>query len=389
MSMPPSEETRPSNGLPWVVCPRLLILVVLFTSQVSAILAVPVPPARLVASLASVTIVAALHASHFRLTVRWPLWLRLGVLAGQGVATYLPLLAAGATWPGMGGFLASSVLLVVTGWAAWVLSTAVIVGLFVAVLMLGLGVHDAGNTAVTSLAIGLAMYGVGQLTSAIKRVYGRQTEVAQLAVIRERLRFGRDLHDLLGCSLAAITLRAELARRLMDSDLARASDELGDVVDIARQSVAEVRQVADGYRNISLAQEMAAAASLLASANVATQVEMNCGVLPDKIDGVLAIVLRELITNILRHSNARNCWISAEQAGEHVRLSVANDGVPRAADTHRDGGGLENLAWRLEAIGGTLSVTVGGDGRFRVLAEIAVKADVDLSARQHRTGCTS
>jgi two-component system sensor histidine kinase DesK len=386
-SMPPSAEARPGDGLPWVVCPRLLGLAVLFTAQVSAILTGSMPPARLVASLTSVTVVTALHASYFRLTARWPRRARLGILAGQGIATYLPLLAAGDTWPGMGGFLASSVLLVVSGWAAWALSAATIVGLFVAAVILGPGVHDAGNTAVTSLTVCLVMYGVGQLTAAVRRVYARQTEVAQHAVIRERLRFGRDMHDLLGCSLAAITLRAELARRLMNSDPVRAGDELRDVVDIARRSVAEVRQVADGYRNISLAQEVAAAASLLASANVTTQVAMNCGVLPDKIDGVLAIVLRELITNLLRHSSARNCWISAEQDDEHVRLSVVNDRVPRTAATRRDGGGLENLAWRLEAIGGTLCVTVGGDGRFRVLAEIAINADVGPSARQHRTGC--
>jgi len=375
--------------LPGVARLRLMILAALLAVQISAILAVPMPPGRLATSLAAVSALAVLQARHFRGTTPYPLWLRLGVLAAEVLATYLPLLAVGVAWPGMGGFLAASVLLVVPGRAAWALFTAVVVSLFAAAMTLGLGVRNADNMTVASLAVGLTIFGVCRLTSVIRHVHGMHTEVAQLAVVRERLRFARDLHDLLGYSLAAITLKAELTRRLMSSDPATARDELRDVVDIARQAVAEVRQVADGYRNISLAQEVAAAASLLASANVAARVEMNCGILPDKVDSVLAMVLRELITNILRHSSARNCWITGEQADEHLTLSVVNDGRPLAAATHRDGGGLENLAARLEAVGGTLSVTVHGDGRFRVLVEIAIQADAAVSARRHRTGCTS
>jgi two-component system, NarL family, sensor histidine kinase DesK len=382
--MPSTEEALPGDGSPGVARLQLMILAALLVVQINAILAVPMPPDRLAASLAAVIALAALQAWHFRGRARCSLWLRLGVLAAEVLVTYLPLVALGAAWPGMGGFLAASVLLEVPGRVAWALFTAVIASLFGAAMLVGLGIRNASNITVASLAVGLTIFGVCRLASMIRRLHDMCTEVTQLAVVRERLRFARDLHDLLGCSLAAITLRTELTRRLISSDPATASDELRDVVDIARRAVAEVRQVADGYRNISLAQEVAAAAALLASANVSARVQMNCGVLPNKVDNVLAMVLRELTTNVLRHSRARNCWITSEQADEHVTLSVANDGVPRAAATHRDGGGLENLAWRLEAVGGTLSATARGDGRFRVLVEIAMNTEAAVGATRPR-----
>ncbi|NES30193.1 histidine kinase [Micromonospora terminaliae] len=387
--MPSAQESQREDKSPVVARLRAVILGVLFAVQISAILAVPVPPRRLAASLAVVTTLTVLQARHFRETASRPPWQRMGLLAVEGLATYLPLLVVGAAWPGSGGFLAASVLLVIPGRAAWAPLTAVIVSLFAAALTSGLGVRDAGYLAITSLAVGLTIFAMCRLTRTVKQAQGTHTEVVQLAVIRERMRFARDLHDLLGYSLAAITLRAELAGRLMNSDPAKARGELRDVVAMARQAVTEVRQVAQGYRNNSLAQEAAAVASLFASADITARVDLNCGVLPDKVDSVLAMLLRELTTNILRHSSARNCWVTAEQTNGHITLSVVNDGVPRTARTYRDGGGLENLAFRLQAVGGTLSATVRGDGRFHVLAKIATQADAGVGARSRRNRWTS
>lgn len=388
ISMPPAEEGQRDDIVPGVARLRLMLLAVLFAVQISSILDMAMSPGRLTASLAAVTVLTMLRAGHAMRRARWPLWLRLGVLAVEVLATYLPLLAMGAAWPGMAGFLAASVLLVASGWVGWALFTAIILSVFPAAITLGLGLLNAANITVASLAVGMTIFGVCRLTSAIKCVHDTHTELAQVALINERLRFARDLHDLLGHSLAAITIRAELTRRLMNSDPAMARDELRDVVDIARQAGAEIRQVADGYRNNSLVEEVAAAASLLASANIAAHVDMNSGILPDKIDNVLAMVLRELITNVLRHSSARNCWIAADQVDEHVTLSVVNDGVPRAAATGRDGRGLENLTCRLEAVGGTLNAGVRGDGRFQVRTVVAIPADLAVGSRQHRAGRT-
>jgi two-component system sensor histidine kinase DesK len=392
----PMADVQPEDGVPRVAHVQPMILAVLLAMQLTAILAAHTPPGQLAAGVAAMTTLAALQVRHLSVTAQRSRWLRLSVLAAEGLATYLPLLAVGAAWPGMGGFFGASLLLVVRGRTAWPLFAAVIASLFATAVTRGMGVGNAGITAVASVAVALIMFGVWRLASVLRHAQGTQAEVAQLAVVRERVRFAQDLHDLLGYSLTAITLRAELTRRLIRSDPAAASDELRDVVTIARQAVAEVRQVASGYRNLSLAQEVAAAAALLASADVAAQVDIHCGALPDKVDNVLAVVLRELITNVLRHSSARNCWITAEQSDEQVTLWVANDGVSRAAATHRDGGGLENLASRLETVGGTLSATVRKGRcfrirgrRFRVRAEIAINAGGHVGARQHRTGGTS
>jgi two-component system sensor histidine kinase DesK len=122
---------------------------------------------------------------------------------------------------------------------------------------------------------------------------------------------------------------------------------------------------------MSLAKEAASVTSLLTTAGIATQVTVDCGALDERIDTVLATVLREAVTNILRHSTAQNCSVEASERDCVVRLRVTNDGLPPVPASHREGGGLENLAWRMEAVGGELSASVGDDGQFELLATVA------------------
>lgn len=151
-------------------------------------------------------------------------------------------------------------------------------------------------------------------------------------------------------------------------DLAR--EELADVVDFARQAVADVRLVANGYRAMSLAAEAGSAASVLAAAGLAADIGIECGALDGKVDTVLATVMREAVTNLLRHSSARTCRVAASRAGHSVTLLVANDGAPTSgAYYYRDGGGLVNLAARLETIGGTLTTELQ-DGAFVLIAAV-------------------
>jgi len=133
--------------------------------------------------------------------------------------------------------------------------------------------------------------------------------------------------------------------------------------------VADVRLVANSYRALSLAAEAGSTASLLAAAGVMADVEIDCGGLDGEVDTVLATVLREAVNNLLRHSAARTCRVTASQAGESVTLLVANDGAPKSGVACRDGGGLENLEARLEAIGGTLTVESQG-GTFCLFAAV-------------------
>ncbi len=310
----------------------------------------------------------------------WPMSRRVGLLLAQALVTYLPLLVLGSEWGGMAGWLAGSILLLIPGLIAWTLFTAVILSVLVGSLILGPALDNTAYLIVASLDTGLVVFGLSRLTLIIRYLKATRTELAELAVVKERVRFARDLHDLLGYSLSAITLKAELTRRLVSSHPARARDELTELLDVARQALADVRLVASGYRNMSLSKEAAAVLSLLSTAGIATRVEIDCGPLEEKVDTVLATVLREAVTNMLRHSAAQNCTVQACTARDVVRLQVINDGVPSSAASSRKGGGLENLALRLEAVGGKLSVSLHDD-RFDVLATVVTPTPVDMAAK--------
>jgi two-component system sensor histidine kinase DesK len=263
-------------------------------------------------------------------------------------------------------------MLLLAGWVAWAVFAATVGSMLVGGLI-GLALSEITPATVAyqvllTLMVGLVVFGLARLSLLIKYVHARRGELAQLAVISERMRFARDLHDLLGYSLSAITLKAEFTRRLIGTNPGRARDELAEVLDIARQALADVRIVASGYRNISLAKEASSVNSLLAAAGIDAQVDINCGMLDEKLDTVLATVLREAITNMLRHSTARHCTIEASLTGDTVSLQVANDGAARAAPSaHR--GGLDNLSSRMASIGGHITAQVRDDGWFTVHAQ--------------------
>ena len=324
---------------------------------------------ELVAGLTALTVVFVLQFfNSSAAAARWPAWRRWGMLAAQAAATYLPLIVIGKEWGSMGGFLAGSVLLLVPGRAAWVLFTAVVASMLVYPLRLGLGSDVVAYLMVSTFYTGLVVFGLSRLSQVIRYVHAARDELAQLAVVRERVRFSRDLHDLLGYSLSAITLKAELARRLVSADPGRSRDEIAELIDIARQALADVRTVSSGYRNISLNKEAAAVASLLTTVGIDARVEICCGPLDEPVDTVLATVVRESVNNMLRHSDVRACSIEVRQEGDVIVLRMLNDGVRGNAATGRPGGGLENLAARLENIGGRLTVTTHED-QFDLLAE--------------------
>jgi two-component system sensor histidine kinase DesK len=332
----------------------------------------PVPSygSKLAVNIAGVYVLCALaiwatsaSAEHWRLRYR------LMALAAMALVTYLPLIVLSKMWGDMAGYFGGSALVLLSGWVAWTLFASAIGGILVASMIMSLPSYYSAYLTLSSLLLGLVVFGLARLAQAIRYVHARRGELAQLAVIKERMRFARDLHDLLGYSLSAITLKAELTRRLMSGSPGRACDELAELLDVARQALADVRIVSSGYRNISLAKEASSITSLLAATGIKTQVQINCGMLEEKVDTVLATVLREAVTNMLRHSSVRNCTIEAAITGQAIRLVVANDGVPRSARSGRDGGGLENLATRMEAIGGQLTTTVSEDGWFTVLTQ--------------------
>jgi two-component system, NarL family, sensor histidine kinase DesK len=198
--------------------------------------------------------------------------------------------------------------------------------------------------------------GITNLSLAERRFYVEQLSTAQEAIermarIAERERIGRDLHDLLGHTLSVIVLKSELATKLFERDPARSHAEVRDVERIAREALVEVRKAVRGYRCAGLADELANAERVLISAGIEPVLQNDRPQLSEPQERALAYALREAVTNVVRHAQARHCWISiAARSGQAV-LEVRDDG--RGGET-REGSGLQGMRERLREVSGTL-----------------------------------
>jgi two-component system sensor histidine kinase DesK len=210
--------------------------------------------------------------------------------------------------------------------------------------------------------LGLDMIGVARMGSAIRELHAARKELARLAVIEERLRLSRDLHDLLGQTLSVITLKSELARCLIKEDPERSAQELAEIERVSRKTLREVRKTVAGYRQPTLVNELDGAQQLLEAADVEYVVEQTTADLSPTLDAILAWTVREGVTNVIRHSRARQCLIRLTRAQEIVWAEVINDGE-RLEEPQEDwliqhishGNGLFGLRERVTALGGTLS----------------------------------
>ncbi|MGW2305579.1 sensor histidine kinase [Streptomyces sp. NPDC001809] len=296
---------------------------------------------------------------------RFGMW----TLCLQAACTIVPVVAYGMAWGGMAGFVAGSCLLLAPAplsLTLFGLTVAVMGGIAAWMDMSGL---DVTYLTLATMMTGLFVYSVTRLTELLGESYAQRHALADFAVARERLRFARDLHDLLGYSLSSVTLKSELVSRLIGSNDARAREELHDVLRISRQALADVRAVADGYRELSLADELASAERVLRAAGITAFVHQAAGPLSTRTETVLATVLREGVTNLLRHSQARHSRIHLTEENGMVRLRLDNDGAPADDGTPaRNGTGLESLAVRLGRINGTLSFGRNSDGWFTLYA---------------------
>lgn len=179
---------------------------------------------------------------------------------------------------------------------------------------------------------------------------------AALSVAEERLRFSRDLHDVVGRALSAIAVKSDLAATLSRRGDDRAAQQMDEVRDLAQESLVEARELVRGYRSIALASELAGARSLLEAAGISTDIHGSVDALPIEFAETAAWVVREGVTNILRHSSAQTAVI--EVTDESV--SIVNDGVGQQQASN--GTGLNGLRERVEAVGGTLEVTRDDEG---------------------------
>ncbi|MBK3627708.1 sensor histidine kinase [Streptomyces sp. MBT49] len=238
------------------------------------------------------------------------------------------------------------------------------------------------------------------LSEAVRELRAAREELARRAVEEERLRFSRDLHDLLGHTLSVIVVKSEAARRLAPRDMDAALSQVTDIEAVGRQALTEIREAVTGYRESSLAGELDRARSALTAAGVEASVSRS-GPPPDpKTSALLGWVVREAVTNVVRHSGASRCGITVSGSPERVRLTVTDDGgsgsgeagghngCGEGGDAGRvgdgdpgagacrapgDGTGLTGLRERLAAAGGTLTAGPDPRGGFRVTAELPLE----------------
>jgi two-component system, NarL family, sensor histidine kinase DesK len=225
------------------------------------------------------------------------------------------------------------------------------------------------STWVWSLGVTMPlMFGMNQLRKKQKwradaKLRMAQEEIEQLAKTAERERIARDMHDILGHSLSLIVLKSELAGRLLASQPTRAALEIAEIETTARQALAEVRKTITGYRSEGFASELTRAAQLLETAGVRVNRPAKPPYLTPRHEATLSLVLREAVTNIVRHAGASECSIEVSTAKDRTQLVIADDG---RGDIQQEGNGLRGMRERVQELGGSLSLDSNRGTRLQI-----------------------
>ncbi|QNE48482.1 two-component sensor histidine kinase [Glaciihabitans sp. INWT7] len=217
-------------------------------------------------------------------------------------------------------------------------------------------------TAVTAATL----IGLGLISRSNLSLRVANEEIARLAVVEERARFSRDLHDVLGHSLTVVTMKSELARRLVTIDPAKAELEIADIERLTRSALADLRLAVSNYRETTVDAELVAAKTALAAAGIQSHLPESVPAIDPRQQGVFAWVLREGVTNVIRHSGATACWVTID----HRSLTVADDGRGPGAtltDAAVPGNGLRGLRERSAAAAAQLLVGQSPQGGFQLV----------------------
>ena len=316
-------------------------------------------------------------------------------------AVYL-LVAGPSTWPSRTVRVASVIVMTACGislaallgpddlvYMTYAIAAALIQTPPMAGLLLGLATTTAlliGTTVVDGapdltsasvlVVLTIALFGTRQVMLANAELRAARDEIATLAVTEERARMARDLHDVLGHSLTTITVKAGLARRILESDGdgADAIAELRDVEHLSRTALSEVRATVSGYRKASLPAEIVGARAALAAAEITADLPHAVDNVPAELQEPFAYVLREGVTNVIRHSGAHRCevrlgesWIEVRDDGSGAH---GNGSGSRTSTGTGAGHGLAGLRERLTAVGGSLDAGTAPEGGFVVRANV-------------------
>lgn len=294
-----------------------------------------------------------------------PVWQRLLYLAGMLVLCLLMLPSAGQK--------ALTCLVYIAAVAMMALDVRLGAAI-VAVLLGGAelsmrivpGWTDDGSYGFAIFLGALAVFGLRRAIQRSIELAATRQDMAKLAVQEERNRFARDLHDILGHSLTVITVKAELAGRLIEANPDRAAAEVADVESLARAALADVRAAVAGYRELSLAGELVSARAALQAAEIKADLPTTMDEVPEENRELFAWVVREGVTNVVRHSGAKRCTIriSARQ------IEVIDDGKGPTPGGGASGHGLVGLRERADQAGASVQIGQADGGGFRLAVRV-------------------
>jgi two-component system sensor histidine kinase DesK len=304
--------------------------------------------ATLAFAAAYLAVFSGVRRRRRRLEGRVPLAWGLTVLGGLAVLGLVMVLAIGQEGMAAVVYITVVGVLVLPTWGAFGLTLLVATLVEVTGRTVPGWSEQAGLTfAVCTSAF--AMWGVSQLMLRNLDLLRAREENSRLAVADERNRFARDLHDILGHSLTVITVKAELANRLLDVDPERARSELVDLERLSRDALADVRRAVEGYRDLSLPGELARAREALRAAEIDADLPNSADEVPSELRELFAWTVREGVTNVIRHSGASRCTVRLGASEVEVRDDGAGPGPATRAGT-----GLDGLRERAAAAGAVL-----------------------------------
>ncbi|MCQ4043993.1 sensor histidine kinase [Streptantibioticus rubrisoli] len=327
-----------------------------------------------------------------------PAWWQLAIVCGLYALALALSLTLGSPWLVMFTYVTVSVgVLLPIRHVLWAVPFCAVTILAVGAL-LGARQWDVYGLFFPALLGGAAMMGVGQMGRMVRELREARETVARLAAAEERLRLARDLHDLLGHSLSLITLKSELAGRMLPEKPQDAARQVADIEKVSRQALVDVREAVSGYRRPTVGVELAGARTALRTAGVEAEVsptldlplEQQYPGLGAEEQGALAWALREAVTNVIRHSGAKHCSLTLDEVweadeGRYLRLEVADDGRGPGR-SHHPGNGLGGLEERLMVSGGRLRTGTSKRGGFSLSAYVPLRT---VRQARHQTRGTT
>lgn len=234
---------------------------------------------------------------------------------------------------------------------AWLFATSVI--FLVEVMWLGYPLFIVGITLLIATSVFVANHFQAENARKSSELKLSHDEVKRLAATAERERIGRDLHDLLGHTLSLVALKSELAGKLIERDPLAARREIDDIARVSRDALSQVRRAVSGIRAAGLAAELASARLLLEYAGVRFRYDLGDAQMAPELETVLALAVREAVTNIQRHARAKHASVVLQRKGADVRLRIEDDG---RGGVVAHGNGLSGMRERIEALHGRLRI---------------------------------